>query len=144
MEKILEILKKNLSPSIYVIDVKRDVHTNTLKITVDTEDVLTLDKTAGISKEISNIQELDELFPEGYQLEVSSPGIGSPLHFPFQYRKNIGRKLSLKIERDGASSNATGELLEADDSGIKILVKKQELNYTYDSIKNAVVKVSFN
>lgn len=144
MENILEILKKNLDPSIFVIDVKRDVHTNTLKITVDTEDVLTLDKTASISKEISNIQELDELYPEGYQLEVSSPGIGSPLLFPFQYRKNIGRKLALKIEQDGERSTATGNLLEADDSGIKILVKKQELNYSYDSITNAVVKVSFN
>lgn len=143
MEKIKKILEKKLDPSIHILDIKRDVHTNTIRVIVDTEDILTLDRTAGISKEISSFPEMDNLFPGGYQLEVSSPGVGSPLLHPFQYKKNIGRKLGLKVEIDNKKSNVTGKLLEADDNGIKILSKKQEIQVGYDQILNAVVKVSF-
>lgn len=143
MEKIKEILKNNLEPSVYLIDVKMDVHTNTIRIIVDMEEPLTLNKTAELSKTIATFPELEELYPEGYQLEVSSPGIGTGLKYPFQYKKNIGRKLDLKLEIEGTKSTITGKLLKADDQGIRVLSRKQELDYDYDSILEAVVKISF-
>ena len=38
---------------------------------------------------------LNKYLPEDFQLEVSSPGIDSPLPHPFQYKKNIGRQLKI-------------------------------------------------
>jgi len=143
MENIKNILKSNLDPSIYIIDVKRDVHTNTLKIVVDMDEELTLGMTAKISKQISTLPELDELYPAGYQMEVTSPGVGADLLFPFQYKKNIGRKLALKVDYEGKKKSIIGKLLEVNDQGIKILSKNQELEYNFDSILNAIVKISF-
>ena len=40
----------------------------------------------------SNSEIISLQYPNGVQIEVTSPGIDAPLEHPFQYKKNINRK----------------------------------------------------
>jgi ribosome maturation factor RimP len=82
----------------------------------------------------------------GYVIEVSSPGVDRPLQFPFQYKKNIGRKLRVTSLED---EEKEGELLEANDESFIVKLpgqKKKEFidrEYQYKEVKKAKVIVSF-
>ncbi len=113
---------------------------------IDSEKGLTIDQCTSFSRSMT--QELD-LFPEldaGYVIEVSSPGVDRPLQFPFQYRKNVGRKLRVTLTE---GEEHEGELLEATEEGFTVklpgLKKKEFVNqeYQYKEVKKAKVIVSF-
>jgi hypothetical protein len=89
---------------------------------------------------------------ETYTLEVSSPGVSRPLVLPRQFKKHLGRKLVLTLEDN---SQVTGIMKEVDEEGVlivweeKILEGKKKINTqfekrcSFNTIKNALVKVSF-
>ena len=82
LKKINEIVPKEL--------VVIDLYENKSKviIIVDGSKPVDLNATASLAKKIRNSELLDSFYPKGYQLEVSSPGIDSPLVHPIQYEKN--------------------------------------------------------
>ncbi len=85
---------------------------------------------------------INETFPDGIQLEISSPGIGADLMFPFQYKKNLGR--TLKIITSDNLDNLKIELSSCDDVGLEgILPGGEKINLTYDQIEKAKVIVNF-
>ena len=64
------------------------------KLVVDTEEGITLDSITELTRAIKDDEKINELFPEGIRLEVTSPGIDYPMTEMFQYRRNIDRPLS--------------------------------------------------
>jgi ribosome maturation factor RimP len=105
-----------------------------------------------ISRFLEGVLDDNKWLGDSYTLEVSSPGVSRPLVLPRQYKKHIGRKLALTLEDN---SLLTGIMKGMDDEGIilaweeKILEGKKKINThferkcAFNSIKNALVKVSF-
>jgi ribosome maturation factor RimP len=91
---------------------------------------------------------------EDFSLQVSSPGIDKPLRDHRQYVKNIGR--SLKVRLTGGEE-IEGELLAADEKGIKLqssrkervpgkkkkILIEEELDLSYPEVKEAKIKINF-
>ncbi|RMG27677.1 MAG: hypothetical protein D6730_06810 [Bacteroidetes bacterium] len=71
---------------------------NVLSVKVDTDRGISLAECATISRHIGKWLEESDSFSFSYELEVSSPGIGSPLVLHRQYLKNTGRKLQVLLE----------------------------------------------
>jgi ribosome maturation factor RimP len=102
-----------------------------------------------LSRNVSGELEENEIMPEAYTIEVSSPGLDYPLSSERQYKKNIGREL--KVNHSG-DKEEIGKLLEVTAEGIKLLVKRkekgkkateEELMIPYGEVKKSVVQVSF-
>lgn len=55
---------------------------------------------------------LPELGSEAYQLEVTSPGVSRPLHTVHQFRRNIGRLISVNIPEADTVKTVTARLQE--------------------------------
>lgn len=76
--------------------------TDYLEIYVDTDSGVTIDACARLSRKLSEeveVQpELQDLLPNRFRLDVSSPGLSRPLKLERQYRKNIGRLLRVKYK----------------------------------------------
>ncbi len=87
---IADIIPKDL----VLVDLIQDK--SKIKIIVDGVKPIDLDTTAYIAKKIRNSDSLDKHLPEDFQLEVSSPGIDTPLKYPFQYKKNVGRQIKIR------------------------------------------------
>ncbi|NQV38482.1 MAG: hypothetical protein HQ509_10825 [Candidatus Marinimicrobia bacterium] len=138
-EKIQNVIGEDFK----VLELKEDAHTNLLKIVIDGDDNITLATTTKISRKLQHSEVIDKFYPDGYRLEVSSPGIGSPLVHPFQYRKNIGRTLSFRYQDDEKVRDMDAKLVSVDESHIVISNKNGQLTLSYDDIVRAVVVISF-
>lgn len=89
-----------------------------LRIIVDGDDGVSLDKVADISQLVSQtLDASDVMGGSPYVLEVTSPGIDRPLTEPRHWRRARGRLVKADL-RDGTS--AEGRILAVDDSGVEL------------------------
>ena len=89
-------LKKILPDDIYLLDMVEDNFTDCLKITIDSATGVDIKTTTRIVKIIKNSKYFTNAYPTGIRLEVSSPSIFDSLTEPFQFKKNIGKKIQIK------------------------------------------------
>ena len=94
-----------------------------LIILVDGEPGVGIADCAAISRFVGFKLEEESTIETAYNLEVSSPGIDTPLKLKRQYLKNIGRTVSVK----NYTANREGKLLAASDEGITIEEKLSPL-----------------
>jgi ribosome maturation factor RimP len=125
----------------------------TLELFLDSDSGMTFEKCQRISRALEATIDAEKWLGEEYTLEVSSPGISRPLKFPRQYKKNIGRTLELMLVNE--DSIKTGILKDVTDEHIIVefttKVKEgkknrtdiQQLTVPYDTIKKAIIKISF-
>jgi ribosome maturation factor RimP len=136
-------------PSVFLVDL---TITDSFKIivTLDGDNGVVLQDCIDVSRVIENNLDREE---QDFSLEVASVGVGSPLKFVRQYKKNVGRTLIVKL----ATETIEAELVEANDNfiilswkarepkklgkGKETVQKRQEIPYT--EIKEAIVTVTF-
>lgn len=151
-EKIVELLSTLLEDDkFFIVEVQVSSSKVRRKVTVliDSDPGISIDECAEISWKLGEMLETQEILPDAYTLEVSSPGVDYPLAMPRQFRKNTGRTLRV-ILKDGIEKS--GQLLSADDEGFVLLeeVKKKkkdqvpvELTFAYADISKAEVQIKF-
>lgn len=136
-------------PSQFIVDVVVSSRNGPQKVMVivDGDNGITIDDCANISRELSKVLDELPLLNEHYMLEVSTPGLDQPLKLKRQYKKNIGRKLRVKL----LDKTVEGKLLEATDEKIIVgeeagagkdkIVKPVEIQFS--EIDKSFVLVSF-
>lgn len=122
---------------------------NNIKIFLDADNGITIDKCIRINRALYKQIEDSELFTDGdFSLEVSSPGVDEPLKLHRQYKKNIGRNVEVTMN-DG--SKKQGKLLAVNDDEIIIEEKHGEgkkatsktTNILFNQVKHTKVLVTF-
>jgi len=153
-ERIRELLEAQLADSpFFVVDVlvSRSKITPKVTIALDGDTGIGIDACADVSRELDKQIEAEELFPKGYVLEVSSPGIDQPLKLPRQYAQHTGRQLRVQL-RDGSlktgklESVAGDEIILLQETTNKANKKKKEItsvSILIQDIDKAFVLVSF-
>ena len=117
MDMIQKHIEALLPDGVFLLDLKEDYHQCVVNCVIDAENPVDLDLTTTVSRAINDSGILDKEYPEGMVLHVSSAGIDTPLKHDYQYRKNIGRVISITVEKDGKPYSTEAQLLElADDS----------------------------
>lgn len=149
--KSLEAMVQELlqdDPAHFLVEI-RIKPTNNIKIFLDGDNGITIEKCIAINRALYKKLEESSLFPaDDFSLEVSSPGLDEPLKLLRQYRKNIGRKVDVLL-KDGVK--VEGKMTEVTDSGIKVEEikgknKKQEIiqhELLFDSIKSTKIQIVF-
>lgn len=150
-EKINSLLLEALSerPSLFLIDV---VITDAFKVivTIDGDNGVVLQDCIDVSRAVESNLDREE---QDFSLEVASFGVGGPLKFVRQYKKNIGRTLIVKTEAEKIEA----ELVDANDDFVTLSWEAREpkkigkgketvqktLEIPYTDIKEAVVTVTF-
>ncbi len=147
--KIAEKLETLLADSEYFIVDMAVKPTHNYKIYLDGDSPLTISAIAKINRTLRNQIDEENWFPEGdYSLEISSPGVDTPLKINRQYYKHVGRTLEVVLT-DQAENPIEGKLLEVSPTGITLEQKGDKKTpdtihtLLFDAIKTAIVKVSF-
>jgi ribosome maturation factor RimP len=151
-EKAILAIEKALIeyPSLFLINVtvKED---NKIYVALDGDHGVNLQDCIAVNRAIE--AELDREV-EDYALEVASAGVSSPLKFPRQYKKNIGRTLKLKTTNNGDFEAKIQTATETEVTFVwtvrepkplgkgKVTVEKQ-LTLAYPEIKEAIVTITF-
>ena len=79
-EKIAKIIPDNL----VFIDLVENKAQSRIKIVIDGIETIDLQTTTSIARDIRNSEVTSLEYPDGVQIEVTSPGIDAPLELPFQ------------------------------------------------------------
>lgn len=123
------------------VTVARDVASLLERDTEVPVDPLSLDEVALASRTVSDVlEERDLMGSAPYTLEVSSAGVDQPLVTPAQYRRNVGRLLSVSYV-DGSSEQA--RLLAASPQGVRLSADPGHLVH-YDRVRRARVEIEFS
>ena len=107
-----------------------------LVVLLDGDEGIDIDVCGEVSRQLGQLIEEQDLMPEAYILEVSSPGIDFPLQSVRQYRKNIGREVKILLQ-DG--KEVKGHLLTVDDTQVVIKEVKKIKGHKKTEILEAAV-----
>ena len=150
-DKVAELLNEALEerPSLFLIDLSIGSG-NKITVTLDGDNGVNLQDCIDVSRAIEHNLDREE---EDFSLEVASAGATSPLKFPRQFRKNLGRTLKVMTE----TQEVEAEITEANEEfivlewkarepkqvgkGKETVSKKAEISYK--DIKEAVVVIKF-
>ncbi len=152
MTEITEKIYAMLEPltegtDMFVVSIKVKP-TNNIKVFMDADSGFSIEKCTFINRKLYAQIELAEMFPEGdFSLEVSSPGVDEPLLWFRQYKKNIGRTVTVT---NAEGKEITGIMTDATEEKITLEVKpaKQKdailtVEIPYSNIKKTVVQIIF-
>ncbi|MGI9649359.1 MAG: ribosome maturation factor RimP [Acidimicrobiia bacterium] len=107
----------------------------TVRVVVDADGGMDLDHITNVSRGVSRLlDENEELVPESYNLEVTSPGLERKLRRPRHFEKSIGRPVRVKTT---AGKALQGELTEADDAGFVVVETGVESRVAYSEVARA-------
>ncbi|HJL75321.1 MAG TPA: hypothetical protein QGF17_08365 [Candidatus Marinimicrobia bacterium] len=145
MEELRHKIEQVLPDGVLLMDLTDDPHKGMVRCFVDSEETVSLDVTTAIAKSIQDAGILDEYYPDGAALEVTSIGVTEPLMRPFQYKKNVGRKLNLTFDKNGYRKYTEAELVGFNDDILYLKNKnKGQFQLALENILQAKVIVQFN
>ena len=98
-----------------------------LEFFIDTDQGISADKCGQISREMAPVLEASGLIPGSYNLVVSSPGLDRPLKLLPQYRRNVGRKISVVFKDAETENKIEGELIEVHQDYINVRPEKGDV-----------------
>ncbi|MEN9569330.1 MAG: hypothetical protein RL172_561 [Bacteroidota bacterium] len=148
--QIEELVEKLIadSPEIFLVTV-RIKPTNNIKIFLDADSGLNIDKSAKINRALYRTIEENGWYPDGnFSLEVSSPGVDEPLKLLRQYQKNVGRTIEVQLAE---GNKQEGKLLAASEEAIQLQVTTGKnkkavttiVDIPFTEIKQVKVLISF-
>jgi ribosome maturation factor RimP len=114
-----------------------------LRVVADAEDHnITIGECAQLSHAICDLLDAypDE-FPD-YRLEVSSPGLKHPLE-PWQFNKNVKRKVEVRFEEEGEITAMKGVLQDVDEIGFTVRSQDETRRFIREQVKEVYVLPEF-
>lgn len=123
-KRVIELVEEKIAdrPDLFLVDVQM-YGSGILSILVDGDQGVGINDCVAISRHVGFHLEEENTIEQAYNLEVSSPGLDTPLKSLRQYRKNLNRLLSVKLN-DG--NKREGKLTMTDEVGITILENVKE------------------
>ena len=152
-EKIAEITQSFFEDQgwsdCFLVDIRQK--DKNIEVFVDCDGGINLEKCHKISRAIEAYLDESQVLGESYTLDVSSPGVGTPLKMVRQYQNNIGRNIEVKTKEE----NIEGMLKEVSEDGVIVFYveKKKEgkkniktdvnKSIPFSEIEIAKIKISF-
>lgn len=149
-KRVRELVDEKLAdrPDLFIVSIKILNNAN-VTVLLDGDNGLGIHDCAMVSRHVGFCLEEENAISDAYTLEVSSPGIGTPLVLARQFQNNINRMLAVKLK---SGDKLEGILLAVADDSITISVSEkvkgkklctQDKIIAKTEIIEAVVQVSF-
>jgi ribosome maturation factor RimP len=109
-----------------------------LRVVVDGDEPIGLDRIADLSRGISRLIEADDPFPGPYTLEVTSPGLERKLRRPEHFRKAIDSDVHIKtFTKIEDEKHHRGALVAADHDAVVVAVEGVDRRIEMSDISSA-------
>lgn len=110
--------------------VRGDKGKQVVEVFVDNEEGVTAELCAEISRSMIQTIDAARILPGTYRLDVSSPGIERPLKFPWQYRKHVGRPVTVNVRSESGARQEKGTLIACNPAEIVLQSAKAKVQMT--------------
>ncbi len=148
LRELLEPLATAAGLDLEEIEVTPAGKRRVLRVVVDSDEGVSLDAVAGISRGFSEaLDAADAMGGTPYVLEVTSPGTDRPLTEPRHYVRNTGRLIKAQLVEGG---EVTARITRVDDEGLDLEVpgvkgrKPTARRLAFGEIARARVEIEFN
>ena len=142
-DKLEHIIQSNIAENHVLMSFNEGGKGHYIRIVIDSTEPITLGDTTNLTKKLRDSEDLINLFPDGFRLEVTTPGISQPLLKKFQYTKNINRELKVEYMEFDEIITENGKLIEVSKDFIKLKSKKGIFKLKFDKILTAKVIIAF-
>ena len=142
-DKLEHIIQSHIADNHVLMSFNEGGKGHYIRIVIDSIDPVTLGDTTNLTKKLRDSVDLIDLFPDGFRLEVTTPGISQPLEKKFQFTKNINRELKIQYTEFDEIISVNGKLIEVRKDFIKLKSKKEKFKLKFDKILSAKVKIAF-
>ena len=141
MDYVKNTIESLIPADCAIIDYNDFSKSGKIKLIIDSSSGIDLESTSILAKKIKKSETINDFYPKGVQLEISSPGIDADLIYPFQYSKNIGRKIKIYTTDD---RELIVTLSGSNETGINGNLKNgKKVELAYDQIQKANVIIDF-
>lgn len=116
-----------------------------LRLVIDGEHGVSLDKCALISKQASPILDVEDPFSHRYTLEVTSPGLDRKLYSSSDYQRFAAQRVRVRMKPSYRQHRTvTGDLLGLDQGLVSMrLDSGEEIKLPYDEVHEARIEVDW-
>jgi ribosome maturation factor RimP len=114
-----------------------------LRVIIYKQGGTSVDDCAKVSRELNHLLDVEDLIPQKYFLEVSSPGLDRPLKTEQDFRRNKGEKVKLTVEADGKHVTQIGIIQDVQDGILLLKSDAGILSYPLSGISKARLEIEF-
>jgi ribosome maturation factor RimP len=116
-----------------------------LRLIIDKqEDGVSLEDCAAVSREMSQLLDIEDFIEQAYNLEVSSPGLDRPLKSMADFQRFTGRKTKIKtIEPIAGERVFIGRIQQASGETIILEVGRKEVTIPFSQVAKARLEIEF-
>ena len=140
IKEIVLPLIKDQNFELVDLEIKGKGPTTILRVYVDKPGGITLDECTALSEKLSLNLDVEDLFPQRYTLEVSSPGLDRPLVSESDFKRKIGEniKVFLKIPVDNKSV-IEGKIEDFKDQKLWLDSEGKKIPIAFEKIEKAKI-----
>lgn len=126
-----------------LVQLKKNIYEQVLQVFIEkVTGQLTISDCSKLTKEMIQILENDNLLPESYRIEVSSPGIDRILVRAKDFKDNIGNEIKIELKEKTANrKNIKGEIRDLQGDTLTLKLYKNKNNYD-DEITISLMNIS--
>jgi ribosome maturation factor RimP len=115
-----------------------------LRLIIDKQEGVTLDDCTAVSREVSQLLDIEDFIDQAYNLEISSPGLDRPLKSLADFERFAGRKAKIKILEPSAGKHVfIGTIKKTVGEAIVLEVGTEEITILFSQVTKARLEVEF-
>ncbi len=109
-----------------------------LRVSVDAEDGLDIDRIADLSRGLSRLLDAEDRIRGSYRLEVGTPGLERELRMPRHYEKSVGRDVVVKTSAEiQGTRRHEGRIVGASGADFTLQTSTGEIAIAYADVLSA-------
>jgi ribosome maturation factor RimP len=142
VEAIALPVLEELGLELVEVQYRREQHGWILRLIIDKPEGVTLDDCASVSREISQLLDIEDVIYQAYNLEVTSPGLDRPLKSLAEFERFVGRKAKVKTtEAIGGKQVFIGTIKRTAGESIVLQLNDEEVTILFSQVAKARLEV---
>ncbi len=143
LTSLVEPVITELQLELVELQYRQEQHGWVIRILIYAEDGVTIEHCKKVSKEVGYLLDVEDVIPNKYYLEVSSPGLDRLLTTPRDFERNIDRKITVTLFDGDKTISVSGTISKVQDENITLLTHNEELEFHYTEVKKAKLIIDF-
>ena len=145
VQSLLEPIIVNLGYELYDVMYVKEGKDYYLRVFIDKESGITIEDCEKVNEVINDVLDEEDLIPDSYFLEVSSPGLERLLRKEKHFFKNIGKEVVVKLYRPmNKKRDFIGILKSFENDKITLKVEKETLIFELKDIVSVNTVFNFD
>jgi len=139
IEEFAEGFLPSLDLELVEVQYRQEGHGWVLRLFIDGPNGIGVEECARVSREMNVFLDVEDLIPNAFHLEVSSPGLERTLRNVADYKRFAGKKARVKVRHPiGGQKVFVGLIGESDEFGFELIMEDEStMRFHLDQIRKA-------